>query len=613
MTASAPDDSILKAVQTVDAAVDAKQLTADAGTNLKRWLQEPQYAEYVPRLLELIQADEFGELDRLFWEVVRFGTGGRRGPMGSFGSATINERTIAESAHGLAMYLKQQTGESGGRAVVTCDTRLRSDEFSRLTATTLAADGLHVFLFDSHRSTPALSFAVRHLNCDIGVMISASHNPPSDNGFKAYWSTGGQVLPPHDQGIIDCVYQSGEIPAVDFDEAVADSRIEIIGEELDRAYIDAVLSRSLSSAREMPTIFSPLHGVGETSVYRILTEAGFTGVEIFEPHRKPDGNFTNVADQSPNPERPQVFEPMIERAKETGAELVLASDPDADRLGISVKHGEGNFVHLTGNRIGALLADYILRKRSAADDLTADHFIVETLVTTPLIGAIGGAHGVRVIDDLLVGFKYIGETMDAEGPEKFVFGAEESLGYLAGDYCRDKDAGIAALYIMESAAELRQEGKTLLDRLDELSVQHGYFWEGQRSEVCTGPQGKEQIQTLMRAFLESPPVELAGIPLAKVRDYNQHEIRTLPDNTKTEDLPRPTGDLLFFESAEADVSFSLAVRPSGTEPKIKFYFFARTQCESPASLGVLKEQTEAKMRDVEDALSDWTAAVLTER
>lgn len=598
-------EALRGAFAAIDQAVSAKRLTAGAGTNIRRWLSESGYAPYVPRILPLIEAGRFDELDTLFWEVIPFGTGGRRGLMGEFGSATINDRTIAESANGLAVYLQRVRGEPGGRAVIACDTRNRSRDFARITAVTLAARGLKVFLFDGHRSTPELSFAVRHLGCDVGVMVSASHNPPSDNGFKAYWSSGAQVLPPHDVGIIDCVYQSNEIPTLDFDEAVKSGKIELVGEQIDAAYVDTVLGMSLSTVREIPALFTPLHGVGETSAYRVLQEAGFTGVSIFEPQRKPDGNFPNVPDHLPNPELPAVFGPPIEYAKRAGLEVILASDPDADRLGVCVRDRRGEFVHLTGNRIGALIADYVLRKRAAAGSLTHEHFVVTTLVTTPLTPAIARSHGVRAIDNLLVGFKYIAQVMDREGPDKFVFGTEESLGYLAGTFARDKDASIAALYLTECAAELRKENKTLLDRLDELYVQHGYFYESQKSETCKGPQGRAMIEKLMQTFATNPPQSLAGIPLARVRDYGRHEIRTLPDNRRAADLPEPEGDLVIFESQKAECQVTFAARPSGTEPKIKFYFFAQAACPRPDALADVKTYTETKVREFQEALSAW--------
>ena len=614
MAESLAGDARTTVQDSLKTAAEAGRISPAATQNLKRWLTEPPYKRYQSRLLELIQNEDYAQLDALFWETIPFGTGGRRGPMAAFGSATINERTIAESAHGLATYLRQQTGTAGGRGVVACDTRDRSTEFARLTATTLAANGLEVFYFPSPRSTPELSFAVRRLRCDVGVMISASHNPPTDNGFKAYWSNGAQVLPPHDKGIIECVYEAGEIPTIDFDRAVAERKIHLVGDDVDRAYVSAVIGLGLSEAREIPAIFTPLHGVGETSVWNVIRAAGFQGVEIFEPQRKHDGQFTNVPDQLPNPERREVFEPAIALARKTGAELILASDPDADRLGAVVRDHAGKFVHLTGNRIGALVADHILRKRAALGTLSVEHYVVETLVTTPLIAAIALAHGVQAIDDLLVGFKYIAQTMDAEGPHRFVFGAEESLGYLAGDYCRDKDAAVAALYLLELAAELRLEGKTLLDRLDELFRELGYFVEGQKSEVCEGSRGKEQIDGLMRRFRESPPRKLGGVSISRIRDYKLREVRALPGNKKSEDLAGPQGDLLFLDSVEdGGKRFSVAVRPSGTEPKIKFYFFARAASEKPSALEELKTRTDAAMKSLQTALSKWVRRALAQQ
>lgn len=606
---SAPSVPVTSALDAVAQAVTAKKLSAAAGENIRRWLTADGYRAYVPRLLELIRAAKFEELDGLFWEIIPFGTGGRRGTMAELGSATINDRTIAESANGLATYLRKVRGAPGGKVALAYDTRHRSRDFAKITAVTLAAHGLKVYLFDSHRATPELSFAVRYLGCDVGAMISASHNPPADNGFKAYWSHGGQVLPPHDKGIIDCVYESDEIPTVDFDAAVKSGQIEMIGEAIDDVFLKEVSSLSLSSARDLPGLFTPLHGVGETSVYRVLQQAGFAGVSIFEPQRNADGAFPNVPNHLPNPELTAVFGPAIEQAKNDKTEIILASDPDADRIGVAVRDKSGEFVHISGNRIGALVVDYVLRKRKAAGTLSPQHYVVETLVTTPLVSTIAKAAGVRAIDDLLVGFKYIGQVVDREGPEGFVFGAEESLGYLAGNYARDKDAAIAALYVCELAAELRQQGKSLLDRLDELFEEHGYFLESQRSETCKGPKGRAMIVKLMQEFAEHPPKELGGLQLSKVRDYVRHEVRSLPDNKRSGDLPEPQGDMLIFETRSPNCAVTLAARPSGTEPKIKFYFFARAERSPGDTLAVVKERTAKTLRDFENALSAWAQGV----
>jgi phosphoglucomutase/phosphomannomutase len=305
-----------------------------------------------------------------------------------------------------------------------------------------------------------------------------------------------------------------------------------------------------------------------------------------------------------------VFQPTLPRARQIAADVILASDPDADRLGVMVADSSGEFEYVSGNRVGALLTDYILRRRGERRELSPAHYVVETLVTTPLIAAIARAAGVRAIDDLLVGFKYIAQTMDREGPDKFVFGAEESLGFLAGQYCRDKDAAVAALYLLELAAELKAQGRTLLDRLDELFAVHGYFVEGQRSEVCPGASGQLQIEALMRTLRRDPPPELAGARIEKVHDYGAHEIRQFPGNKRVADLVEPRANLMIFEAAAEGRRFRVAARPSGTEPKIKFYFFAQALPSSSQSMSQIKRETDAALAALQQALSEWVRAAL---
>ncbi len=617
------DHNTTELLKVVDQAVTDDKIKSATAVNLKQWISEPQFEKYRSAIAAEVRAGKWKELEACFWEVIEFGTGGRRGPMADYGSATINERTIAESAHGLAAYYKQTSGRPIGRAVISHDSRNRSREFAELTACVFAAHGLKVFLFESIRSTPELSFAVLHLKCDVGVMISASHNPPADNGFKAYWSHGGQITSPHDKGVVNCVYQAKDIPTVNFAVAVADGRIELIGEAVDAVYARSLVELSLSKNRNLRAIYSPLHGVGETSVYRVLQEAGFSGVSIFEPHREPDGNFPNVPKQLPNPESSKVFEPILPQAREQNIGLILASDPDADRIAVMVRDPKsGDYVPISGNQQGALITDYIVRKRSKAaagsghsskftGPLTSDNYVVETLVTTQLTAAIARAAKLRVVDNLLVGFKYIGETMDALGADKFVFGTEESLGYLAGDYARDKDAAIAALYLCELAAELAEEGKTLLDRLTELYAEHGYYAERQRNDYAYGPSGKELILGLIEAFRKTPPQELGGVKLTEVHDYGKHEIRTLPSNTRSAALPHPQGNLVIFFAQHADCRIRFAVRPSGTEPKIKFYLFAEPNGPAGASVAEHKARTDARLDAFEKALGQWVEPHIT--
>lgn len=607
--------------QSINQAVESDQLTAEAGQNLSRWLTQPYYALYRQPIVDLIRKAEFTTLNRLFWERIPFGTGGRRGPMSEFGSATINARTIAESAQGLAVYVQHVAHAVGSvkdrttplRAVIARDTRHRSTEFARLTASILAANGFKVFFFPDPRATPELSFAVRHLQCDTGVMISASHNPPSDNGFKAYWNTGGQVLPPHDAGIIACVDACEEIPQLDFEQAVSEGKIVLLtdaGEipSVDQAYIDAVCQLSLSSARNIRALYTPLHGVGESSIYRAIQQLGFRNVDLYEPQRSQDGSFPNVPDHLPNPERPQALRPAIEFARQHGHDLVLASDPDADRLAVACRTANDDFVCLSGNQLGALIADYVLSKRTSAGTLSAHHFLVETLVTTPMIEAIGHSYGVRVIRDLLVGFKHIAAAIDANGPDKFVFAAEESVGYLAGEYCRDKDACVGAVFALELASELKQRGQTMVDHLDELYLKHGYYHEVQFVQVCPGPEGSDQIARMMRALREKAPATLGSIVFETAHDYQHHEVRSLPSNTIQAQLLQPTGDLLIYSGHSGDCQVSFAGRPSGTEPKIKFYLFANSSPGQPLA----KAKTEAHrcLAELELGLKEWLVAAL---
>ncbi|MEM9701775.1 MAG: phospho-sugar mutase [Planctomycetota bacterium] len=605
----------------LSAAVERGELSAGAAENAAKALADPHRSNSQAAIQALIDAGDWAELDALYFEIIPFGTGGRRGRMSDHGTATMNPRTVAESADGLARYLAEQFPEKaakrgGLKAVVAHDTRNRSEEFARLTATTLAARGVRTFVFRGYRSTPELSFAVRRLGCDAGVVISASHNPPSDNGFKAYWNNGAQVLPPHDRGIIDAVYASGEIPTLDFDDGVDDCLIEVIGEQVDSAYTSAVADLSLSSNRDVSAVFTSLHGVGVTNVFNVLDRAGFRGVELLDSQRNPDGNFPTVDANFPNPERIEVYGPAIERAKEIDADLVLATDPDSDRLGVCARirpddGADGEYVHISGNRVGSLICDHVLRKRSQQGTLPTGGYVVETLVTTRLIGAIAKAAGVRVIDDLLVGFKYIGQTMDQQGPDEFVFGTEESLGYLAGQYARDKDAAIAALYVMELAASLKGSGKTLHDRLDELFIEHGYHTEGQVSERLPGSGGREITAKLMAAFRSSPPTALGGVALSKVNDYGEHEVRSLPANQRIEALPQPDGNLLIFEGgSDTGPAVRVAVRPSGTEPKVKFYTFATAPVSDAEALPGVKTATDAVQSAVQGDLSAWVAETL---
>ena len=394
MTAASPDT-----LKLVDQAVKDGKLTAAAAANIRIWLTEARYAEYASEVAEHVAAGKWKELDDVFWTVIPFGTGGRRGKMYPIGSNAINDRTIGESAQGLADYVKE-TLRPGAKlsCAIAYDTRHRSEHFARLCAEIMTAAGFTVYFLQGHRSTPELSFTVRYKECSCGIMVTASHNPPSDNAVKVYWSTGGQIVPPHDKGIIDRVMSVQEIVRADFDKMAAAGKIVRCQEEVDPKFWAAVLTQATPGPRKLKVIYSPLHGVGATAAVPVLEKDGFTEVEIFGPQAKPDGDFPNVPGHVSNPENPAIFDMLIARAKETGADMALATDPDCDRIGCAAPltmKKDAPWHTLTGNQIGALLADFMLEHAKAAGRATPKHFIIETLVTTQLTRRIGDSYGVR--------------------------------------------------------------------------------------------------------------------------------------------------------------------------------------------------------------------------
>lgn len=584
----------------------AGRLSAPAAERISRWLRDPAYQEYAAELAAHIQRADYATLEDVFWTVIPFGTGGRRGRMYPIGTGAINDRTIAESARGLADYVATAKPDAKQpSAVVAYDTRRNSHHFAELVAEVLADRRFHVYLFDQPRATPELSFGVRHLRCDCGVMISASHNPPSDNGFKCYWSDGAQVTPPHDRRIIDGVYalEGQPIPRVPIQDAVARGLVERIGQPVDRAYQDAVLRETLTERRKLHVVFTPLHGVGESSVAQVLRRAGFSRVDVLESQRSPDGDFPNVFRHKPNPEEDRAMDPAVEEATRLGADLVLASDPDADRVRAAVPAPDG-WVRLTGNQMAALLTDYCLARRQQQALLTPRHFVVRTLVTTQLMDEIAAHYRVQCRSDLLVGFKWIAVEVDRYpgDSERFVFAAEESIGFLAGTYARDKDAAAGALLMADLAADLNAQGRTVLDHLDAIYLRHGYYAESQLSRELPGSEGSAQMIRLMHAFRQQPPPDIAGLPVSRIEDYSSGEVRGPSDARVRSTFREPRGDMLIFRLAEP--GNALAARPSGTEPKIKFYFFVRLD-----TLGMTASQLPALKRKAAERLEQMAAAV----
>lgn len=583
----------------VEGAVAADKLTPSAANNIQAWLSEARYADYAPEVAAHINEGKWQALDDAFWTVIPFGTGGRRGKMYPIGSNAINDRTIGESAQGLADYVKATLGAG---ATLSCgiayDTRHRSEHFARLCAEIMTAAGFTVYFLQGHRSTPELSFLVRYKQCSCGIMVTASHNPPSDNAVKVYWSTGGQVLPPHDAGIIERVMNTQEIKRANFEEMLAAGKIVICQDEVDPKFFDAVLTQAYPGPRDLKVIYSPLHGVGATAAVPVMQKDGFKEVEVFGPHAKPDGDFPNVPGHVSNPENPKVFDAIIARAKEAGADLALATDPDCDRIGCAApltfaKGSEWNT--LTGNQIGALLADYVLEKWKKAGKLTPQNFIIITLVTTQMIRRISDSYGVKTIGDLLVGFKWIAGAIDANGPEHFIYGTEESHGYMAGTYVRDKDGALASMLACELAAKLKANKQTVHEKLDSLYWQHGVHVERTLNVQMPGSEGMARMQEVMAAFRSHPPAEIGGDKVAQIRDYERKTLTVAAG--KPQPLVGPTGDLVMLDLARE--GNYVACRPSGTEPKIKFYMFAYTPPEQLANLDSAKAELEARLDEME--------------
>ncbi len=603
------------ALRRVEEAGTAGRLSKASVAAIRRWLNEPPFAAYRDDLLHAIESASWADLDDAFYEVLPFGTGGRRGKMYPVGTNVLNKRTIGESARGLADYVNARLGPDAPKScVIARDTRHNSPEFSDLCARVLAAAGFKVFVFEDPRSTPLLSFAVRYLKCDAGIMITASHNAPSDNGFKCYAATGGQVVPPDDTGIIACVEAASEvaIPEITIAEGRARGRIITVGPEVDDAYLAAVVSAAVGVERNLSIVYTPMHGVGESSVAAALRRARFAKVNVLESQRAPDGDFPNVPGHVSNPEIPKTLDAAIAEARASSADLVIASDPDADRIGVGIPVSadpKGPWTTLDGNQIGAVLTAFIVEKMSAAGLLRPEHYIVTTLVSSTMARAIAHRYGVRAEDDLLVGFKWIAVRIDEAGPAGFLFAFEESHGYLKGTHVRDKDAAVAALLFADLAADLKKRGKTVNGYLDELYLEYGDFGERLINKVLTGREGAAQIQKLMAAFRNNPPKTLDGLTLTKVDDYQKHESRSLQGGATTA-LPKPSGDLLIFHAEAPGVRF--AVRPSGTEPKMKLYLFARTETQGKtlADLPAIKAETDRRLDQMTADLHAFMDAAL---
>lgn len=543
----------------------------------EKWLNDPYFDNDTRDELAALANDK-EEIEDRFYKVLEFGTGGLRGVRGA-GTNRMNIYTVRQATQGLANYILKQGEEGKKRGVVIAhDSRIMSPEFSSEAARTLNANGITTYLFESLRPTPELSYAVRKLGCIAGIVVTASHNPREYNGYKVYWEDGAQITPPHDTGIMAEVAKITDFSScrtMDEDDARSIGLYKVIGTDFDDDYIAEVKKQSIhpeiipEMAKDMKIVYTPLHGTGNVPVRRVLRELGFTQVYI-EPQQKiPDGSFPTVA--YPNPEDSKAWELALKMAAEVDADLVLATDPDADRLGVYCKDSKtGKYVSFTGNMSGMLIAEYILRERAATGTMPEKPALVETIVTTDMAKAIAKNYDVDIIE-VLTGFKYIGEQIklfEKNGNHNYVFGLEESYGCLAGTYARDKDSIVAVMMLCEVAAFYKKQGKTLWDAMLDLYEKYGYYKEGQATKTLKGIDGAAEIQKILDDFRSNPPKTLGGNKVIERRDYKLDEkVNCLTGEKGKTGLP--SSNVLYYE---LENNAWCCVRPSGTEPKIKFYF-----------------------------------------
>jgi phosphoglucomutase len=541
-----------------------------AAENIEAWLTQPKYADYKAELENLIETEQWQQLEDSFFKIIEFGTAGIRGTTG-IGSNRINKITIGEAAQALCEYAKSfdVTAPEKG-VVIACDTRLSSPELSKYVARVCAANYFKTYLFDYYRATPELSFAVRHLKTAVGIVISASHNPPADNGFKAYWSDGGQIASPHDKGVLAVAEATEEIRDMDYDQAIADGKLTIIGSEIDEQYLKAVMAQAEGTDRDVRIAYSPLHGTGQVSVLPALQAAGFTDIRVVQEQMEPDGNFPTVKNNKPNPEEKAANDMVVAKMLEDQADIAITNDPDADRIGVMVRQGD-EAIYLSGNQAAVLAADYTLKKLTEKKTLTAQHYLAKTIVTTEMLAALADHYGVKLYGNMLIGFKYIARLiLSKENTEEtFVMGAEESFGILKGDYARDKDGATGALPLAEYAAELKKDGKTLYDRLLDLYIEHGLYVEYLANAYFEGASGFNKMQKVMLDLRTKTPQAISGHEVTAVLDYQTLERRDIKTGGVTK-IDCDAGNVVVLEP-DGDSRRRVTVRPSGTEPKLKFY------------------------------------------
>ncbi|SHM44250.1 phospho-sugar mutase [Mucilaginibacter sp. OK098] len=555
------------------------------------WLKGNYDADVKQQIQTLLDNKSYTELTDSFYRDLEFGTGGLRGIMGP-GSNRINKYTIGAATQGLANHLKKSYPGEKIKVAIAHDSRNNADLFSRITAEVFSANDIYVYFFKALRPTPELSFAVRVLGCKSGVMLTASHNPKEYNGYKAYGADGGQFVSPEDKAVMDEVAAISSVDEIKFNRV--DANIEEIGEEIDAQYLNEITKLSVSPEaikrqKDLKIVYSPIHGTGITLVPQALKLFGFENVILVDEQTTPDGNFPTVV--YPNPEEKEALTLALKKAQETDADLVLATDPDADRVGIAVKNTENEFILLNGNQTGAMLINYLLTAWEEKGKLTGKEYIVKTIVTTNLIEQIAKARNVTFYNTL-TGFKYIGELMTKfEGKQTFIGGGEESYGYLIGELVRDKDAVVSSAFIAEMTAYYKDKGSSLFEALIDTYVQYGFYKEKLISLTKKGKTGAEEIKEMMEKFRTNPPATLGGSKVATLKDYEKGVETDLLTNT-TKKLELPTSDVLQFITEDGSI---ISARPSGTEPKIKFYCSVNGKLANKAAYYDTDKQLDEKI------------------
>lgn len=558
---------------------------------VQAWQSDSFDAETRAEIARLIQEDP-AALEDAFYRNLEFGTGGLRGIMG-VGTNRINRYTVGMATQGYANYLRKCHPDREVSVAIAHDSRNNSRIFAEITASVMAANGIRVYLFEELRPTPELSFAIRHLGCQGGVVCTASHNPREYNGYKAYWIDGGQLVPPHDKNVIREVEAIASVDDVRW--SGGEDRITLIGRKVDEAYLEMVSSLSIhpdviERQKDLCIVYTPIHGTGIKLVPEVLSRFGFRNVHIVERQAQPDGNFPTVV--YPNPEESEAMSLGLEMARALDADILLGTDPDADRVGIGVKDDKGDWVLLNGNQTAVLAFNYLMEARKAKGIAGPTDMVVKTIVTTDMIDRIASANGVRCYN-VLTGFKWIAELIrEKEGVEQYVIGGEESYGLMIGDRLRDKDAVSAVALLCEMAAYERDKGRSLYRKLQELYLAHGLFREHLVSITRKGMDGQQQIAAMMDRFRADPPRSLNGVRVVRLLDYEKRESRDLASG-HVEPITLPRSNVLQFVLEDGG---KVSARPSGTEPKIKFYFSVRKEVDKLEALPAAQAELDASIR-----------------